>query len=97
MRQDVPNIDLLPIEMNRGNQAVLVPANIEDHQIVYHICAAKDLMEIMITGKMIHLHDPKPESNAVRLSGCCCAKARSALREMMCIAFQGANKPCELA
>lgn len=57
MRQDMPNIDLLPIEMNRCNQAVLVPANIEDHQIVHHIRTSKDLMEIMKTGKVICLYD----------------------------------------
>lgn len=60
MRQDMPNIDLLPIEMNRCNQAILVPTNIEDHQIIHHIRAGKYTMEIMKTGKVIGLHDPKP-------------------------------------
>lgn len=60
MGQDMPNIDLLPIEMNGRNQAVFVPTNIEDDQIADHIRAGKHLMEIVKTGKVIGLHDPEP-------------------------------------
>ena len=44
MREDVPNVDLLSVEMNRGNESVFVTADIEDNIPVNIIRTAKVLL-----------------------------------------------------
>lgn len=56
----MPDIDFLAIEVDGRNQAILIPADIEDDQIVNHVRTGKHLLEIMEAGKVIRLHDPKP-------------------------------------
>ena len=60
MRQNMANIDLTPVEMNRGYQAIFVPTDVEYNQIVNIICDRKGRSEFGKFLKICCPHDFEP-------------------------------------
>jgi len=56
----VSNVHLTPIEMHRGDQTILVAANIEHNQVAHFICAGKRLTEFVETIVVGFINDSKP-------------------------------------
>jgi hypothetical protein len=60
MREHVSDIDLPPVEMHRGNQTILVAADIKDDEIADFISRRKDRTQVLKTTKVTLVHNFEP-------------------------------------
>jgi hypothetical protein len=60
VRQHVTNVHLLPIKVDRSNQAILIAADIEDDVSPHPIRAGEDLAQLVETVKLVGFENAKP-------------------------------------
>ena len=62
MGQHVADVDLAPVEMDRGNESVFVPANVEHDEVADFVRRGEGGTQGLKARKVMSLHDFEPSS-----------------------------------
>ena len=60
MGQHVTDLDLVPVEMDGGDQSVFVSANVEYNEVSDFVCRGEGSPQGLKARKVVPLHDFKP-------------------------------------
>jgi len=74
MRQHMADIDLAAVEMDSGDEAVSVPANVEDDEVADFVCRWEGGPQGLKTRKVVLLHDFEPSGKGTFTLGVLCPK-----------------------
>jgi hypothetical protein len=72
--QHVADIDVVPVEMDGGDESVFVPANVEHNEISDFIRRAEGGTQGLKARKIVPLHDFEPSGKGIFTVGVLCPK-----------------------